>query len=317
MQVQAAVVHSFDRPPHYESFDVPEPSGPHRIVADVVATALHPRVRSAATGTHYTSTGELPMIPGVDGVARLSDGGFVYFVAADDAPGPMATRTVLDPRRTIPLPAGVDLTRIAAGMNPAMSSWVALRRQAPIEPGQSVLVLGATGNAGRMAIQVARRLGAGRVIGAGRDRVRLAELKELGADAAFSLDDSSATLPAPAAEVDLVLDYLWGKPTGDLMMELLRKRSDRSRALSWVQIGSVAGPTIHLPSMALRSANLRLLGSGQGAVSAKAYLEELPALVEEINSGAIAVTARTEPLSEVEAVWTAPEPSGTRTVFVP
>jgi hypothetical protein len=83
---------------------------------------------------------------------------------------------------------------------------------------------------------------------------------------------------------------------------LLQARADRSRALNWIQIGSVAGPTIELPSVALRSANFRLQGNGQGAVTARAYLAELPALIDEIDHGGIAVTARPMPLADVETV---------------
>ena len=107
--------------------------------------------------------------------------------------------------------------------------------------------------------------------------------------------DAAATasaLAAAAAEVDVVLDYLWGEPARDTIAALLTARSDRSRALNWIQIGAVAGPTLELPSVALRSANLRVLGSGQGAVSPAAYRAELPALIHEISSGAIAVSAR-------------------------
>ena len=317
MKVHAAVIHSFDRPPLYEPFEIPDPAVDDQLEAEVLAVGLHPRVRSAAAGLHYTSTGELPMIPGVDGVARLPGGRIVYFVADDKLPGPMATHTVIDARRSVPIPAGADLSRIAAGMNPAMSSWVALRRRVPIEAGQSVLILGATGNAGRMAVQIAKRLGAGRVVGAGRDRARLAGLPDLGADAVVALDDGPDALAKAAADVDLVLDYLWGKPAGDAILTLLRARDDRSREMNWIQIGSVAGPTIQLPSVALRSANFRLQGNGQGAVSTRAYLEELPALIEEIDSGAIAVTTRVEPLAEVESVWSAPESPGVRTVLIP
>ncbi|HEY0535872.1 MAG TPA: zinc-binding alcohol dehydrogenase family protein [Actinoplanes sp.] len=313
METLAAVVSSFDHPPRYESFDLPSPSTDDEVVLDVLAVGLHPRVRTGASGKHYTSTGKLPMVPGVDGVGRLPDGKLVYFVADDELTGPMATRTVVDARRCIPLPDGVDVVKIAAAMNPAMSSWVALRRRVPIKPGQSVLVLGATGNAGRMAVQVAKRLGAGRVVGAGRDLTRLALLPGLGADAAVELDSG---LAEAAAEVDLVIDYLWGRPAASAIMALLTARSDRGRELNWIQIGAMAGPTIELPSVALRSANFRLQGNGQGAVSARAYLEELPSLADEINGGGIAVTARALPLADVESIWTAPEEPGVRTVLV-
>jgi NADPH:quinone reductase-like Zn-dependent oxidoreductase len=321
MSMHAAVVRSFDRPPRYETCDRPEPAGPDETLVDVLAAGLHPRVRSGASGRHYTSTGRLPMIPGIDGVGRLADGRRIYFASPDDAWGSMADQAVVDLRQTIPLPDDVDVTKVAAAMNPAMSAWVALRRRVPLEPGQSVLVLGATGNAGGMAVQVAKRLGAARVVGAGRNTDRLAGLPAIGADEVVALgDDPAATaarLADAAAEVDVVIDYLWGEPAAAAIMALLKARADRSRAMNWIQIGSMAGPTIELPSVALRSANFRLQGNGQGAVSPQAYLAELPSLVQEIGAGTIEVKARPVPLADVEATWCAPEVPGVRTVFTP
>ena len=321
MDVHAAVVRSFDNPPRYEPFHLPAPSGSDQALIDVLAVGLHPRVRTGASGSHYTSTGQLPMVPGIDGFGRRADGQLVYFVGDDELVGPMATRTVIDTRRSIVLPDGADIVKIAAAMNPAMSAWVALRRRVPIQAGQSVLVLGATGSAGQMAVQVAKRLGAGRVVGAGRDQVRLATLPSIGADATVALNaDATATaasLAEAASEVDLVIDYLWGEPASEAIMALLRARADRSRALDWIQIGSTAGPTIELPSMALRSANFRLQGNGQGAVSTRAYLAELPSLIDEIDNGGIAVTARPAPLADVTTAWEAPEAPGVRTVLMP
>jgi len=319
--MNAAVVTSFDEPPHYQKFEIPRPRAANEILVDVLAVGLHPRTRAGAAGAHYTSTGALPMIPGVDGVGRRSDGKLIYFVAGDDAIGTMADKTVVDVRRAIELPDDADLAKVAAAMNPAMSSWVALRRRVPIESGQSVLVLGATGSAGTMAVQVAKRLGAGRVVGAGRDAGRLRALTSVGVDEVVQLADDAETtarrLGAAAGEVDIVLDYLWGRPAGEAIAALLAARSDRSRALNWIQIGSMAGPTIELSSVALRSANLRLQGNGQGAVSARAYLAELPSLVDEIDAGAIAVDTNTVPLADVEKIWTLPDPPGTRIVLVP
>jgi NADPH:quinone reductase-like Zn-dependent oxidoreductase len=321
MDMNAAVVRSFERPPRYEALPTPRPTGADETVVEVLAAGLHPRVRSGASGAHYTSTDALPMVPGIDGVGRRPDGRVVYFVVPDGAFGSMAERAVVDIRRTIVLPDGVDTVKVAAGMNPAMSAWVALRRRVPLKAGQSVLILGATGNAGQMAIQVAKRLGAGRVVGAGRDAARLATLTSMGTDETVALtDDADATASAladAAADVDIVLDYLWGPPAAAAMMALLTKRADRSRELNWIQIGSMAGPTIELPSVALRSANFRLQGNGQGAVSTRAYLAELPSLVDEIDAGTITVTARTSPLSEVESIWTTPDVPGIRTVLVP
>ncbi|HEY1688281.1 MAG TPA: zinc-binding alcohol dehydrogenase family protein [Solirubrobacteraceae bacterium] len=320
-KMNAAVVTSFQEPPHYREIEAPEPVEAGQTLVDVLAVGLHPRVRTDARGTHYTSSGTLRMIPGIDGVGRRADGKRIYFVASDDVVGTMAEKALADAQRSIELPDGVEAAKVAAAMNPAMSSWVALRRRVPLQSGQSVLVLGATGNAGAMAIQVARRLGAGKVIGAGRNPERLDTLRALGADAVVELsDDADATareLADAAAEVDIVIDYLWGEPTQRAIPALLRARSDRSRLLDWIQIGAVAGLTIELPSVALRSANLRIQGNGQGAVSTDAYLAELPSLVKEIDAGTLTVTPRPVPLADVERVWQEPDAPGVRTVLMP
>src|SRR6202161_2274115 len=166
--MHAAVVTAFDSPPAYREFPRPTTQDPDEVMADVLAVGLHPRVRSQANGSHYTSSGDLPLAPGVDGVARTPDGQLRYFVLEDTTMGAMAEQTIIDLRRSVVLPAGADPVAIAAAMNPAMSSWVALRRRISFEPGQSVLVLGATGNAGRLAVQAAKYLGASHAIGAGR-----------------------------------------------------------------------------------------------------------------------------------------------------
>jgi NADPH:quinone reductase-like Zn-dependent oxidoreductase len=319
--MRAAVVTSFEEPPHYREYDTPEPGSDDQALVDVLAAGLHPRVRSAASGTHYASTRALPIVPGIDGVGRLPDGARVYFVAGDDLPGSMAERAVVELRRTVPLPDGADVARIAAAMNPAMSSWVALRVRVPLEVDQRVLVLGATGSAGSMAVRVAKRLGAGHVVGAGRDLERLTALLDVGADEVVQLtEDEGATdaaLAAASADVDLVLDYLWGKPAERAIVALLTARSDRSRALDWIQIGAMAGPTLELPSVALRSANLRIQGNGQGAVSVERYVAELPSLVMEIDSGSLDVRAKAVPLRDCEAAWLAADEPGVRTVLVP
>lgn len=287
----------------------------------MLAVGLHPRTRSGASGTHYTSSGVLPMVPGIDGVGHRADGTLVYFAADDDTIGTLAERTVIDSRRSVELPADADVVAIAAAMNPAMSSWVALRKRVAIERGQSVLVLGATGNAGSMAVEVAKLLGAGRVVGAGRDRARLEALRDRGVDDIVALtDDRDATARAladAAADVDIVLDFVWGKPAADAMVALLTARSDRGREMNWIEIGSTAGPTLELPSAALRSANFRLQGSGQGSVTPRGYLAELPALVDEIDAGRVRVQTRIVPLGDVERIWTEPDVPGVRTVLVP
>lgn len=318
--MHAAVVRSFDHPPRYESVDPPTPRAGEMVV-DVLAAGLHPRVRSGAAGRHYTSTGELPLVPGVDGVGRLPDGTRVWFLAPDATHGTMAEQAAVDPRRCLRIPDGVDDATVAAAVNPALSSWLALRSRADLRPGQRVLVLGATGNAGQLAVQVARRLGAGRVVAAGRDPVRLAALTDRGADAVVSLDGPpggvAAALTAAAVDVDVVVDYLWGRPAETAMAAVLAGRSSPDRPLTWVQVGSTAGPTIALESALLRSNAVRITGSGQGSVSVADILAELPSLLAELATGALAVDAHAVPLADVEAAWDRPTAPGERIVLVP
>lgn len=314
----AAVVRSFDNPPRYEEFATPAPTN-GQVVVDMLAAGLHPRVRSGANGTHYTSDGQLPLIPGVDGVARLADGQPVYFVADDEAPGTMAEQALLDPRRAVPLPGNADPAVIAAAMNPAMSSWVALRRRISFQPGQSVLILGATGNAGQMAVQIARHLGATGIVAAGRDPQRLGLLTELGATSVVSLAgdlaDAADKLGDAAKDVDVVIDYTWGAPTEHALPAVLTRRTERSKPLDWIQIGSMAGTEITLPSFVLRAANLRIMGSGQGSVTAAGIIAELPSLIDQFAAGTLTATALAVPLADVETAWNNPAKPGERVVF--
>ena len=319
--MKAAVVSSFDTAPRYEDFPVPIVSGDDDLLVDVIAAGLHPRVRSQANGSHYTSTDELPLVPGVDGVGRGADGLLRYFILADTTMGSMAEQTVVDVRRSIVLPEDSDPVAVAAAMNPAMSSWVALRQRIDFRPGQSVLILGATGNAGRMAIQVAKLLGAERIIGAARREELLTALPALGATDTVLMDGDTESvaqrLGAVAADVDLVIDYLWGEPSSAAMIAVVSNRADPGKALTWIEIGSVAGPTAAIPSAALRAVRLQIVGSGQGSVSAREIRAELPALAEEIARGSFAIDARPMPLSDVEHAWADAPKTAQRIVITP
>jgi NADPH:quinone reductase-like Zn-dependent oxidoreductase len=310
--IRPAVVTSFDASPQYREHPDPVPGSADEVVVDVVAVGLHPRVRSQAAGSHYTSTDELPLVPGIDAVVRDPEGRIRYTVLDDTALGSMAERTLIDLSRSVVLPAGIDPVQVAAAMNPVMSSWVALRRRIDFGRRQRVLILGATGNAGRMAIQVAKRFGAAQVIAAGRDRARLPELRALGADELCTFDEL-----AVAADVDVVLDYVWGEPTARAMVDLLTGRGDRSAPLTWIEIGSVSSPTASIPSAALRSTRLQIVGSGIGSVPGRDFIKELPKLASAVAQGAFDVRARAVPLAEVEQAWTATAGLSDRIVFVP
>ncbi|WEO76573.1 zinc-binding alcohol dehydrogenase family protein [Cryobacterium sp. SO2] len=319
--MKAAVVSSFDTAPRYQEVPTPDAVGGTGMVVDVLAAGLHPRVRSQADGSHYTSTAELPLVPGIDGVGRGPDGVLRYFVLPDTTLGSMAEQTVIDIRRSIVLPDGSDPIAVAAAMNPAMSSWLALRRRMQFPVGASVLVLGATGSAGQMAVQITKRFGADQIIAAGRDAGRLAGLPALGATRTVSLEgDAEAVaerIGRAAADVDVVIDYLWGPPTAAAMTAMVTRRADHGRPLTWIEIGSVAGADASIPSAALRSVPLQIIGSGQGSVSNRGILTELPALVEALAGGSFDIDARTVPLADVEQAWADAAHTAQRIVLVP
>ena len=320
--MHAAVVRAFDAPPCYTTF--PDPvAAEGELPVTVTAAGLHPIVKALANGTHYGSTGELPFVPGVDGVGRLEDGSRIYFGIARSPYGTFAERALAANWMRIPLPEGLDDATAAGIANPAMSSWAALTGRAKFVAGENVLILGATGVAGRLAVQIAKRLGARRVIAAGRNPRVLEKLKELGADAVISLDQEHDPLVAAfrseygGAGVDVVLDYLWGPPA-ECVLEAISQRGLRQAAsrVRFVQIGASAGGTINLRAASLRSSGLELLGSGFGSAS----LNQLRAAIEEFFKAAVTepfeFNVKTAPLSDIEALWNRPE-QGTRLVFQP
>lgn len=320
--MHAAVVQAFDVPPRYTTFTDPVEEEGERLVT-VTAAGLHPIVKALASGTHYGSTGDLPFVPGVDGVGRLADGSRVFFGICRSPYGTFSERGLAANWMCIPLPDGLEDATAAGIANPAMSSWVALTERAKFMAGESVLILGATGVSGRLAVQVAKRLGARRVAAAGRNPKGLETLKDLGADAVISLEQGHDPLVAAfrseyaEAGVDVVLDYLWGYPA-ECAIEAVSQKGLRKAAprVRWIQIGASAGGTISLPAASLRSSGLELLGSGFGSAS----LDRIRAAVEEFFKIAakkpFQFNIKTAPLSDVEALWNSTE-QGTRIVFQP
>jgi NADPH:quinone reductase-like Zn-dependent oxidoreductase len=170
-----------------------------------------------------------------------------------------------------------------------------------------------------MAVQVARHLGAAGIVAAGRDPQRLDLLAGLGATSVVSLagDPAEAAdrLGEAAADVDVVLDYTWGNPTERAIPAVLTRRTERSSPLDWIQIGSMAGLDLTLPSFVLRAANLRIMGSGQGSLTAAVIVAELPSLIDQVTAGTLTTAALPLRLADVEKAWTAPTEPGQRVVL--
>lgn len=316
--MQAALVESFDQPPRCRTIAEPRAEA-GREVADVLAVGVHPATRGIAAGKHSTGATPLPVVAGVDAVVRRPDGSLAFVMAPGT--GTLAERIVIDPADAVPLPADADPAVLAVTMNPALSSWVVLRARVPFTAGQSVLVIGATGNAGSMAVKVARHLGAGRVVAAGRNRTRLNELLSEGADEVVALtpdeDATAAAYAEAAAEVDVVLDYVWGPPTELAMQAVLGARTEHARLLDWVQVGGGGGPEITLRGFALISNAIRISGSGFATVPPGFYRTDFPRLAAAVASGAMTVRPRPVPLADVEKAWANEDAPGERTVIIP
>lgn len=323
--MKAAVVTSFDQPPSYADFPEPQPDD-GTAVGTVVAASLKNLDRGLVSGKHYASSSlRPPFIAGVDGVARLEDGSLVYTSAV--APyGMMAERAPVNPAGTVPLPDGIDPVVAAAVPNPALSAWFSLEYAAKVAAGQNVLVLGATGVTGSVAVQLAKAVfGAGRVVAAGRNSVRLDALRAVGADASIQLTDELTEHVAAEHKshpIDVVLDYLWGPPAERVLAALANTSLDRGyHATRYVQVGAMAGPTIRLPAAVLRSAGIEMAGVGIGSIppqaQARVGTELLPRLFGMVGAGTLRIDVQRQPLSEVREVWAAAEPPGTRVVLVP
>ena len=263
-----------------------------------------------------------PFVPGVDGVGRVEDGRRVYFGVVRAPFGSFAERAVTGAAMCVELPEGLP-DEVAAGLaNPGMSSWAALAARAKFVAGESVLILGATGSAGRLAVQIAKRMGARRVVAAGRNPEALEKLKALGADETISLelgrDEQVAAFRKEIAGdgVDIVLDYLWVTSAEAVLAAIAQKGlSHAAPRIRFVQVGNSAGPTISLAGATLRSSGVELLGSGFGSASMTEIFVAIGEMFKEAAKTPFVNEVKTVALKEVEALWGSKE-EGVRLVFL-
>jgi NADPH:quinone reductase-like Zn-dependent oxidoreductase len=315
--MKAAIVTGAGQPPVYGDFAEPNPTSDERRIR-VSAAAISHITRSRAAGTHYSAPGRFPFVAGVDGVGRLDDGSRVYFALPRPPYGSMAAWTVAPAAQCVPLPDDLDDVTAAAIANPGMSSWAAYRERAKLKPGETVLINGATGAAGRLAVQIARHFGAGKVIATGRNIQALQEIEALGADVTVPLIEDGNALQESfeaqfAAGVNVVIDYLWGRSAERLLIAAA-KAGDEGVPLRFVQIGSISGPNITLPSAVLRASAIELMGSGIGSVSRERFVEAVSGLLQAAVPAGFSVATRSMPISQVEQAW--PESDGIRRVVL-
>jgi NADPH:quinone reductase-like Zn-dependent oxidoreductase len=318
--MKAAVVTEGDRGPRWTDFSNPVAAADETLVS-VTAAALSPLTRARASGQHYSAAKADTFVAGVDGVGRLQDGRRVYFAFVRSPFGAMAEIAPARVDLTAPVPDDLDDVTAAAIANPAMSSWAALLDRAKLQRGESVLINGATGAAGRLAVQIAKYLGAKTVIATGRDAGQLERAAALGADRTISL-----TLPGDRLvdalyeamvdnEVAIVLDYLWGTSAQHLLTAIARNQTGiAAPRIRFVQIGAVSAAEIPLDASVLRGSGVELLGSGLRSVPLARLVGRIGEALAAVRRAKFEVDTTTQPMDAVESHWN-DDTGGLRLIF--
>ena len=306
--MHAAVLHALGKPPRFAEFPDPTP-GDGEVVINVSAAALKPVDKQMAAGTHYASPREFPVVCGMDGVGRLDDGSRVFFGGARRPYGAMAERAVVRRVQCFSVPDELDDVTAAAMPNPGVSAWLSLTHAAKLVAGETVLILGATGVTGRLAVQIAKILGAGRVVAAGRNEHVLSALHELGADSTICLDTPDDELIAAFRResgeqgFDVIIDYLWGRPTEVLLHAITANEFAIGESETrLVEVGESAGSTITLPAAVLRSTALTIRGTG-GTPSWEILADAFQHVMNSAARGTLRIETERVPLAEIEDAW--------------
>ncbi|MEV4298878.1 quinone oxidoreductase family protein [Microbispora rosea] len=319
--MKAAVLHETGGIPRYEDF--PDPvAAAGEVIIDVKAVAVENVDKAIAAGTHYAGEkyiGRFPVIPAFDGVGALPDGTLVGFGGIRPPYGALAEKTVVPQGSYVPIPEGVDPV-VASVMASAVTA-MSMKAAAGFVPGETVLVQGATGVAGRLAVKVARLLGAGRIVATGRDDDRLREVQELGADIVINTAVSDealaqAYLDARGDGYDVVLDYLWGRPSEVLLHALVPRSFAFGKPTRVVQIGESAGAELTLAASSLRTSGVEIYGAAKG-LDPRTMDEVYQRIVTWTRSGELTFDVEKVPLSDIETAWQRTDLKGRRLVVVP
>ena len=312
--MKAAVLHEHGEPPRLDDFDEPVEDDCH-VLAHVTAAGINHLDLLKASGRFYTGPPPLPSVVGSDGVARLDDGRRVFFDTTAGPYGSMAELTLVDEDALLEVPDHVDDEVAAALGNSGLGAWLALGWKAALDPGETVLVLGATGALGSVAVQAARALGAGRVVAAARAGERLERLRDRWADAVVELDGEddlpAALKDATRGGADVIVDPLWGPPA----LAAMRAAAYEARH---VQMGQMAGATLEVPAAVVRSSALQLLGFAVFQAPLEVRRAAYTRLTEAAGRGEIEVDLERVPLADVDEAWQRQQDGpGTKLVVVP
>ena len=319
--MKAAVLHEAGGIPRYEDF--PDPvAGDGEVIIDVKAVAIENVDKAIAAGTHYASEkyiGRLPMIPAFDGIGALPDGTLVAFGNIRLPYGALAEKAVVPQGSYMPIPDGIDpaVVTVMASAVTAMS----MKTAAGFVPGETVLVQGATGVAGRLAVKVARLLGSGRIVATGRDDDQLREVQAIGADTVINTAVSDETLAqayldASGDGYDVVVDYLWGRPSEILLRALVPRSFAFGKPTRVVQIGESAGTELALAGSSLRTSGVEIYGAAKG-LDPRTMNEVYQRIVTWTRSGELTFDVEKVPLSDIETAWQRTHLKGRRLVVMP
>ena len=322
--MKAAIVFQKGELPKYvENFPAPIASGDHQLLVSVKAVAIKHLDKMRASGQHYSSQNEPwePKVVGGDAACVLEDGTRVYALGIT---GTIAEKAIIDRNKLVRIPDGVTNSVACAIPNGVMGSALALRFRANMKSGETVLINGATGFTGKIAIQMAKHYGAKTIIATGRNEISLQSLITLGADHIISLKQDEIKLTQAikniqeATPIDIVIDYLWGN-SAEIILNALKGNGGFSHKTRYITVGAMAGDKIELSSSILRSTDIQISGSGLGSWSRS----EVHTLIKEILPEAFQLAATNKlkietvdvNLENIENVWNIPVSDGKRLVI--
>ncbi|PZF74042.1 quinone oxidoreductase family protein [Taibaiella soli] len=320
----AVVFHKGELPKYVVDFPAPVAQNENEVLISVKASAVKNLDKMRASGKHYSTAHEewTAKVVGGDGVGLLEDGTRIYGIGVT---GMVAEKAVIEKDRMVKLPEEIDDATAAALPNAVMGSALALHFRAALKNGETVLINGATGVTGKIAVQLAKHYGAKKVIATGRNEQSLQDLLSMGADEIISLKQDDETFIARIKNahkqnpIDVVIDYLWGH-SAEMILSSLKGNGGFSHRTRYVTVGGMMGDNITLSSSILRSTDIQISGSGIGSWSrdeVKVLITDiLPDMFQLAADGKLKIETVLVPLTEVEQIWDANIDGGKRLVIL-
>lgn len=309
--MKAAIVFEKGGIPQYADFPDPIVNNDNEALIFVKAASIKHLDRARASGKHYSTENKehRPTIVGSDGVGLLESGSKVYFFSKK---GTVAEKAVADKKMIVPIPEGLDSVIAAALPNAVMGSAMGLKFKTNLKQGETVLINGATGITGKVAVQIAKLYGAKKVIATGRNEEVLRSLLELGADEIIPLNVSDEDFKQKIKTIhqenpiDVIVDYIWGHSV-EMLLSALKGDGTFSHKTRLVSVGGMSGDTIQLSSQILRGTDIQISGSGLGSWTQdemKLLLSEIiPQMFQAAVNGKLKMDTETVHLKDIETVW--------------